>query len=192
MERFLSKSAQANAIAGYPAAAKHDAVVMFADLRNFSGSAETAAVEETARLVDRFVTVTTAAVSQGNGDVDKLLGDGVLAWFTGENAAGRAIQAAVQCIEGCRELQRRPGIGLFQGEVIAATLGKGDRLDFTILGRVVNLASRLCSVSAADEITVPTTFPDIQAAGLILAGQDEMAFKNHSVPIKISRYRVSV
>ena len=188
LQRFLSKAARANVSEGQSSAIKHQAVVLFADLRNFSGYAETHSVEETADLIDRFVTAVTDAVESHGGDVDKLLGDGMLAWFTGEGATDNAMQAAIHCIENCSDLPRRPGIGLFEGEVIAATLGKGDRMDFTILGRAVNLASRLCSKSAEDEITASKSmrFGDFHQLDGIAT--DTVSLKNHSQTIEIKKY----
>lgn len=190
MQRLLSKSARRTALSGIPTAIRHDAVTMFADLRNFSGYAESADVEQTALLVDAFVSIVTDAVESEGGDVDKLLGDGVLAWFGGADAARHAVSAAVQCILGCRDLPRRPGFGLFRGEVLAAAVGRGERIDFTILGRSVNLASRLCSLSGENEISVPAGMIDAPAAGLELVETDLIRVKNHVAPIEVSRYRL--
>lgn len=190
MQKLLSRSATENAIAGARKTTKHDAVVMFADLRNFSGFAETSSVEETAHLVDRFVTAVTSAVQREGGDVDKLIGDGVLAWFEGNHANIRSLRAAVTCINGCLPLPRHPGIGLYRGEIIAAFLGEGERADFNILGRSVNLASRLCSVSAPNEISVAADFADIAEAGLVKSGFEEIRFKNHRHSISVLKYRL--
>lgn len=188
MQPFLSRNARANLLKGRLVATQHSAVVMFADLRNFSGYAETATMEEIASLLDEFVTIMARTVEQHGGDVDKNLGDGVLAWFKGENANENAIKASVACIDGCHDLVRRPGIGLFPGEVIAATLGRGERMDFTILGRSVNLASRLCSVARENEIAAPASMTGFQDVGLVLLDQEISHFKNHAEPLPTRRY----
>ena len=190
MQRLLSRGAAKNSLTGSSKATKHDAVVMFVDLRNFSGFAEMSSVEDTARLVDSFVTVVTSAVQREGGDVDKFLGDGVLAWFEGNEANVRSIRAAAACIEDCRHLPRHPGVGLCRGEIIAALLGEGERADFTILGRSVNLASRLCSASGPNEISAPADFADIAEAGLVKSGLEEISFKNHRHPISVSKFRL--
>lgn len=188
MQPFLSRNARANLLSGRAAATRHNAVVMFADLRNFSGYAETAGMEETASLLDQFATITARTVEQYGGDVDKHLGDGVLAWFKGKHANGNAIKASIACIDGCHDLVRRPGIGLFPGEVIAATLGRGDRMDFTILGRSVNLASRLCSAAHENEIAAPASMAGFEDEGLEVRDQEIIHFKNLAEPLLTRRY----
>ena len=190
MQRLISRGAATNSLSGSSKATKHDAVVMFVDLRNFSGFAEMSSVEDTAGLVDSFVTVVTSAVQREGGDVDKFLGDGVLAWFEGKEANVRSIRAAAACIEDCRHLPRHPGVGLCRGEIIAALLGEGERADFTILGRSVNLASRLCSVSGPNEISAPVDFADIAEVGLVKSGLEEISFKNHRHPISVSKFKL--
>ena len=191
MQRFISRGARASAQEGSSGATKHDAVVMVADLRNFSGFAEAQSVEETARLVDQFVSAATQAVEENGGDVDKFMGDGMLAWFEGADAERRAVQASISCIEGCADLPRHPGIGLYRGEVISAVFGNGDRADFTILGRAVNLASRLCSLAAGNEIAVRTGFNGIDAFDLTSSAPETLTFKNHVESMRITRHHVS-
>ena len=153
--RFLSVAAVRTAIDDDAAPTRFSAVVMFLDLRDFSSFAEAAPPREVAALVDAFVTAVAGAVADQGGEIDKIVGDGILAFFRDDDAAGRALAAAIASIEACRPLARRPGIGLYRGEVIATALGAGKRADFTILGRTVNLASRLCSLAAENEITMP-------------------------------------
>ena len=188
MQRFISRGARANARDGSAGPTKHDAVVLMADLRNFSGYAEANSVENTAALVNSFVTIATQAVEAHGGDVDKFMGDGLLAWFEGEDPENRAVQASIACIEGCAQLPRQPGIGLYRGEVISAVFGDGDRADFTILGRAVNLASRLCSLAGENEIAVRTGFSSIETLGLSATLPVTMTLKNHVEPVRVIRY----
>lgn len=153
--RFLSVAAVRTAIDDDAAPTRFSAVVMFLDLRDFSSFAEAAPPREVAALVDAFVTAVAGAVADQGGEIDKIVGDGILAFFRDDDATGRALAAAIASIEACRSLARRPGIGLYRGEVIATALGAGKRADFTILGRTVNLASRLCSLAAENEIAMP-------------------------------------
>ena len=190
MERFISRGARANAHAESSGATKHDAVVMVADLRNFSGFAEAQSVEATAKLVDRFVNAATQAVEENGGDVDKFMGDGMLAWFEGVDAERRAIQASISCIEECADLPRHPGVGLYRGEVVSAAFGNGDRADFTILGRAVNLASRLCSLADGNEIAVRTGFNGISGFDLTSSVPETLTFKNHVEAMRVTRHRV--
>ena len=190
MKRYLSKGAQANAFAGQTEAERIDAVILFADLRNFSGFAETASVEAVRDLVDRFVGAAADAIEAQDGDVDKIMGDGVLARFEGDDASQRVLLAAVDLVRGCEGLERRPGVGLFAGEVIATPVGGGDRADFTVLGRTVNLASRLCSMAGEDEVVAPASLAVSKSRDLAVRESFETRPKNHAEPLHVVRYAV--
>ena len=126
------------------------------------------------------------------GDVDKFMGDGLLAWFEGEEAEKRAVLASIACIQACAQLPRHPGIGLYQGEVISAVFGDGDRADFTILGRPVNLASRLCSLAGENEIAVRTEFPTGEYDELALVAEETANLKNINQPVSVKRFTVAL
>ena len=190
MERYLSKGAQANALAGQTKAERIEAVILFADLRNFSGFAETSSVEAVRDLVNRFVGAATDAIEAQDGDVDKIMGDGLLARFEGTGASERAIRATIDLVRGCQDLERRPGVGLFAGEVIATPVGGGDRADFTVLGRTVNLSSRLCSIAGENEVVAPVGFKISETKDLAFRETFETRPKNHAAPLRVIRYAV--
>ena len=75
-------------------------------------------------------------IDRAGGDVDKLIGDAVLARFQGDRAEARAISAAREAL---RRLDQAAfpcgvGIGIYTGEVISGTVGSADRMDFTVIG----------------------------------------------------------
>ncbi len=191
LRRFLSVAAVRNAIDDEAEPSRFEAVVMFLDLRDFSSFAETAFPKEVAALIDDFVTRVAGAVSDRQGEIDKIIGDGILAVFRGESAASRAIDAALASLKACAGMVREPGIGLYRGEVIAAALGSGQRADFTILGRTVNLASRLCSLSQALEITVPADFALPDHDTLVEVGREFVRPRHHRQSMEVVRYRMA-
>ena len=93
------------------------------------------------------------------GDVDKMIGDAVLARF---DAAAQAVAAAreIQSQAARAGLPRRLGIGIYRGEVISGAIGPEDRRDFTVIGDAVNAAARLCSAAEAGEIVVEASLAD--------------------------------
>ena len=136
-----------------------DAVVLFSDLRGFTAMSETAHEEEIFdTLNDYFDLVVTAVENQG-GDVLKFIGDGVLSIFLVEAEPERiqqcrsAARASQDILLGLAALNTRRkdahkpplniGIGLNVGPVSYGNIGSPGRLDFTVLGRTVNLASRI-------------------------------------------------
>ena len=88
------------------------------------------------------MTIVVGAITRAGGDVDKLIGDAVLARFQGARAEVRALGAAREALRllDQAELPRGIGIGIYTGEVISGTVGSADRMDFTVIGDSVNLA----------------------------------------------------
>lgn len=96
-------------------------------------------------------------VGRNGGVINKLLGDGVLAYFHGESSDG-AIRAALELLrrmadfraeapEGSPERHLYTGVGLAFGDVYEGNIGAESKQDFTILGNIVNIASRLESMT---------------------------------------------
>lgn len=136
-----------------------DAVVMFSDLRGFTSKSET--WDETALLtaLNGYFGVVVQAVEDHGGDVLKFMGDGILSIFpvdseTSRNAQCRsAINAARDALVGLDALNADRqkfkqealaiGIGINVGPVTYGNIGSPNRLDFSVLGPAVNLASRV-------------------------------------------------
>lgn len=127
---------------------KMRAALLLSDLRGFTSMSLSLAPEDVvARLNAYFDHVVPAVVARG-GEVLKFIGDGVLAIADaralGEEKACRALlDAATAALEGLRGADMRAGIALHLGEVAYGNIGAGDRLDFTAIGRDVNLLARL-------------------------------------------------
>ena len=191
LRRFLSVAAVRNAIDDEAAPTRFEAVVMFLDLRDFSSFAESGSPHEVATLIDDFVTFVAGAVADQGDEIDKIIGDGIMAVFRGDDAEQRAANAAIASIKACRDLIRRPGVGLFKGEVIATALGTGNRADFTILGRTVNLASRLCALSGEGEITVPERFFVRVSDELFEVSRDVVKPRHHREAMTVVRFELA-
>lgn len=131
------------------------AVVMFTDIRGFTGISERLAPEDVVAIANRVFEVQSAVISELGGRVDKFLGDGVLAVFEGARKAERALRAAAiieQRIHslGHEELGGKAleiGFGMTLGEVVEGTIGSEWYRERSVLGAQVNLAARLCSQS---------------------------------------------
>ncbi|MCZ7680869.1 MAG: adenylate/guanylate cyclase domain-containing protein [Sandaracinaceae bacterium] len=134
-----------------------DATVVVTDLRRFTALSERLAPAEVLAFLNEVQGALAAAVRARGGTVDKFMGDGMLAVFgVPEPLASHALQAllAVEDMLGVidRINERRVargeapvgiGIGVHSGPVVAGCLGSGQRLEFTVIGDVVNAASRL-------------------------------------------------
>jgi adenylate cyclase len=130
---------------------RRDAVVWFSDLRGFTAMSMTLTPEMVVARINVMFECVAGAIHDAGGEVLKLIGDAVLAIFpyADENGAKDATEKALQAASqlGTLPLGLSVGIGLHRGEVAYGNVGAPDRLDFTVIGRTVNLASRIESMT---------------------------------------------
>lgn len=134
-----------------------DATVMMIDIRHFTKLASLCTPEQTLAMLTGLQSRAVAAVSRNGGDIDKFLGDGILATFGCVRPlvapASSAIRAAQELFAEIVAWNReraanghhevKIGIAISSGEVLFGTVGFGDRLEFTVIGETVNLAAKL-------------------------------------------------
>ncbi|MBT5416155.1 MAG: adenylate/guanylate cyclase domain-containing protein [Rhodospirillaceae bacterium] len=132
-----------------------DATLYFADVRDFTGFAENEPPERVIAFLNTLLAIQVEAIRRHGGDVDKFIGDAVLAVFEGPDRAMQAVACAQDVLAtlSAREgLARGIGVGLHDCRVIAGTVGPPERQDFTVIGDGVNVAARLCAVAQSFEI----------------------------------------
>ncbi len=128
--------------------------LLFCDVQNFTQAAAKAeAPEIVARLNELFECV-VPIVNRHQGHVDQFIGDGLLAVFGAPNRTANHADRAVQCaVEIARTVNsRRPGdfevgIGVNSGKVVVGSIGGAGRLNFSVIGDAVNIASRVEAVT---------------------------------------------
>ncbi len=199
-ERFFAPGVAAR-IAGHtsvvrPGGERRAVTVLFSDVRGFIGLAETLAPEAIAEHLSEYFAVMVDLVFEHGGTLDKFIGDALLAvWgapIAGPDdtaralAAARAMQADLGLLNARWAAAGRPtlgvGIGLHHGEAFAGTIGSPRRLEYTVIGDVVNVAARLCEAAAAGEILLseavrarlPAPPPLEPREALRLRGREEM------------------
>src|SRR5229473_187275 len=135
------------------------AALWFSDLRGSTAISESIGPDEIIPFLNDYAQAAIDAIHEAGGDVLKLIGDGVLAMFTGEDMAA-ARQAALRAehrfrrnmisLNARRAEAGRPitsaYVGLHVGEVFYGNIGSEDRLDFTVVGPAVNEVSRIASM----------------------------------------------
>ena len=132
---------------------KTEQIVMFGDIVAFSFLSGKFPVEEVADLVSQFLEVCSLRVVESGGQVTKYVGDCVMAHFPPDAADG-AVAACLNTLKDIRELRSTAGkcrlmrflycgFGLTKGPVIEGNLGSSTKMDYTVLGDMVNLAARL-------------------------------------------------
>ena len=135
------------------------AAIWFCDLRGFTALSEAKGRDEVLDCLNRFFDCMAGPVERQGGEILKFMGDAMLAIFPleTEQACARALQAAIDArkamaehnVERCTGGQEPLGFGiaLHVGEVMYGNIGAVDRLDFTVIGPAVNLASRIEALS---------------------------------------------
>ncbi len=136
--------------------------VFFADLRNFTSWSAERPPEEVANALADFYRIATDALMAHDAIIDKFVGDGVVALFLadmptlGDRTCDEMMAAALETVEATRARSVLPGVGvgLHFGTAWVGNVGEGEMKDFTALGDVVNVASRLQSCAAPGQIVV--------------------------------------
>jgi adenylate cyclase len=129
--------------------------VLFADIVDFTARAEAAEPESLVSLLNTFMTSMTDVILENGGVVDKLMGDGIMAFWGAPVAIANTARPAVNCALCMREELKQLatydsrfsdldiGIGIATGEAIVGNMGGERRFDYSAVGDTVNLASRL-------------------------------------------------
>ncbi len=133
--------------------------LLFTDVRGFTAYTERHGAEAIVKVLNALFEEQTRIINFFHGDIDKFVGDEVVAVFAGDDAAHRACLAA----DAIRRLVYQKsqafdglsvGAGIATGVVIQGMLGSHLRADFTVIGDRVNVAARLCGIARPNEIVV--------------------------------------
>jgi adenylate cyclase len=146
---------------------KRSAVILFSDVRGFTALSERLAPDVVVTLLNEYFTEMVDIVFEHGGALDKFIGDAILAnWGA---AVGRpddpdlALRAAIDMQRTLKEINaaKAPGeprfevgIGINRGEVFVGNIGSHRRLEYTVIGDPVNVASRLCGTAKRGEIII--------------------------------------
>ncbi len=138
--------------------------ILFCDIRGFTALTERRGAEEVVGLLNRHMEAMCEEIRRHGGVVDKFVGDLVMATFgTVREAADDARRAAACAVAMQRSRAAlnaadatpiQVGVGVSFGDVVAGCMGGSRRLDYTVVGERVNLASRLCGAARAGEVVV--------------------------------------
>jgi len=127
---------------------KKEVTVLFSDIRSFTTISEDMSPQKTFDFLNSYFELMAPIIRQYNGFINKFIGDGIMAIFPDkpEDAVDAAIMMLQVLQEHSHELLKHSieiGIGIHTGRVILGTLGDRDRMEATIIGDTVNVASRM-------------------------------------------------
>jgi len=144
--------------------------IAFVDIRGFTTFADRSTASQAVAYLNEFFEVAVPVLSRHGGEVNKLLGDGLLAVFGAADHADRALDAALDLLDAVDEAlgdRCRIGIGMNSGLVLVGTIGAGDVQELGVVGDPVNVASRV--QDATRDLGVPLLLTE--ATRLLLEGQ---------------------
>jgi class 3 adenylate cyclase/FixJ family two-component response regulator len=142
-----------------------EATVAFIDICGFTAITEKEPADKVVKLLNKYFDVMVKEIIDQNGYIDKFIGDAVFAVFKGNFHLDRAIDACLAVRSQIDKLpkekdatyfQPKVSIGIDSGEMISGNIGSANlrRLDYTVIGDVVNTAQRLQNIAKADQILI--------------------------------------
>lgn len=175
--------------------------VLFIDLVGFTTLCERSTPNEVALLLNDYYQIVYFASHKFSGHVDKFIGDGAMIVFgvlSDDNSHGlHAVMCAILMQELIEELNAERKlrdfevlgvrVGVYTGEVLAGSLGADERAQYTVVGDVVNMASRLCDLSKPGEILIgDTTFEEMGVKGMLsFEGPNYVNIKGRTEPMAV-------
>jgi adenylate cyclase len=142
------------------------ATVLFADINGFTRLAEQLPPREVNMVLNAFFSKMTDIIFKYDGTLDKFIGDALMAVFGApmekEDDPERAVLAALEMMKSLRTMMKQTDrrkrfsirIGINTGRIVAGNIGSPKRMDYTIIGDAVNVASRLESIAAPNQILI--------------------------------------
>jgi adenylate cyclase len=186
---------------------KKEVTVFFSDIRGFTSFSESHTPEEVVEMLNEYFEIMVGIITSHGGVVDKFIGDAIMAVWGAPHSTDHDAQNAVRaCLEmrkalqslNERRIERRQqplmiGMGLHLGHVISGTIGSTERLEYTVIGDTVNVASRIeASTKAfgADLLLSETVMQRVKEGFLIeYAGNAEIKGKSNPLSLfKVKGY----
>jgi adenylate cyclase len=179
--------------------------ILFADIRGFTTASEKLPPETIITMLRTYFRYMIPIIRKHGGTVDKLIGDGIMAFFGDpipqEDHVERAALAALEMQQAMAALSHewakygmghvKIGIGLNTDTVVVGNIGSDEFCDYTVLGRGVNLASRLESQCPGGEIHVSQAVYERLRETFMFESRGERSYKNIEQPVPVYRLIVS-
>jgi len=203
LERFLPPSVVEKIVANpdqvHLGGENQTVTILFSDIRGFTRMSEHMEPHAVVELLNEYFSEMTDIISDSDGTLDKYLGDGIMAVYGAPIAkpdhALRATKTAMEMQRALAALNHdwenrgqsplRMGVGVNTGPVTAGNIGSSKRMDYTVIGDAVNLASRLCANAAGGQILVSeSTYA--QLSGKVPARRlDPIRVKGKETPVEL-------
>ena len=173
-----------------------NATVAFIDICSFTTISENESPDIVVKLLNKYFDVMVKEIIAQGGYIDKFMGDAVMAVFRGDYHLDRAIDACLAVRKKVNELPNESGnifftpkvsIGINSGEMISGNIGSASlkRLDYTVIGDIVNVAQRLQTVAKEGQIIINDSSFEKVKESFNCSKVGEVSLKNKSQPVMI-------
>ena len=169
--------------------------ILFCDVKDFTRFAETANAAEVVACLNALFEVVVPAIAAEGGHVDKFEGDGLMAVFGAPQRfpdhADRALRAAMEIDHRVNTLGEggvfELGIGVNSGRVVAGSIGGAGRLNFSVIGDAVNVASRVegATRSTGDSVLITAATKELLSSEIELERRGERELRGLERPIEL-------
>ncbi len=173
--------------------------IFFSDIRGFTKLTERLRVEQIVYILNRYFSVMTEVVIQFDGIIDKFSGDEIMVVFGApihhDDDPFRAVKMGIEMSNRLKQLnvefkkeaieEIQIGIGINTGVAIAGNIGSEKRLNYSVIGDDVNLASRLVSHAKAGEIIISDATYEIVKSEFHCSTLGEVQVKGKSKPVQM-------
>jgi len=179
---------------------------MFTDIRGFTALSDSMEPEETTSILNEYLDEMTKIIYRLNGTIDKFMGDGIMIFFGDpvpqDDHALRTVRCALDMNKRLEELQRKwfpagennlsIGIGINTGYVTVGNFGSSERMEYTVIGNQVNLASRLQAIAGPGEILISAQTFGLVNENIKAQNLGSHVFKGFARPIDVFKVLAEV
>ena len=173
-----------------------EASVVFIDICGFTAISENEPPDTVVKLLNRYFDVMVKEILDHKGFIDKFIGDAIMAVFRGEHHLDRAVEACLAVRDQIDKLpaisehvtyKPKVSIGINCGEIVSGNIGSESlrRLDYTVIGDVVNTAQRLESVAKPGQIVISEPSYEKVKESFNCEKVGEVSLKNKTNPMMI-------
>lgn len=173
-----------------------EATVVFIDICSFTSISESKSPDTVVNLLNNYFDVMVKEIIAQGGYIDKFIGDAIMAVFRGDYHLDRAIDA---CLAVRKQIEKLPGdaenvsfspkvsIGINSGEMISGNIGSANlkRLDYTVIGDVVNISQRLQTAAREGQIVISETSYQKVKESFNCSKIGEVNLKNKTNPVLV-------
>lgn len=177
---------------------RNEASILFADIRGFTSFSDTREPEVVVEMLNRYFEIATHIILAYGGYIDKFMGDAVLGVFGvpvfRKDHAERAVRAALAMQDELQKARKNGiqmfdaiGIGIDSGIVVSGNIGSQAKMEYTVIGDSVNVASRLNAIAGPGDVIVSRNVYDSIETVATAEALPAQRIKGKSDPIEIFR-----